>query len=154
MRWILWYVTVAMVGAVITSRRDPCITLVMRQKHPRLVPVDALFPVVWTILYVALAYHAQENDNMFVILWFMIWRYSTPVVILHLLNGVLCVLWCWLFFRIDRPDLSLLVALLLCLTGHLLALLGRKNAFVVTPYVLWCAFAGILNAFALATDCP
>jgi tryptophan-rich sensory protein len=108
--------------------------------RPAWTPPDALFPLVWTPLYVAIA-----------VAGWRLWRrcgLEAPVIAWGaqlLLNA----LWSWIFFGLHRTGLALLelcvLAGAIALTIRLAVRVDRVAAALLAPYLLWVAFAGALN---------
>ena len=68
---------------------------------------------------------------------------------LFALNGFLNLLWSLLFFRLHRPDWSLIevAALWLSIVG-LIIFTARHSRFagiLLTPYLIWVSLASVLN---------
>jgi len=111
-------------------------------KQPPLAPPGAVFPIVWTVLFVlmgisaALVYEAAGTVK-------------TRALGLYALQLVVNFLWPILFF-VWRLRLAAFVWLLVLL-GLVIAMLrafarhSRTAARLQIPYVLWLAFAGYLN---------
>lgn len=106
-------------------------------------PPDWIFPVAWTLLYVAMATAA----------W-LVWRRAglrgglvalVPFVGQLGANG----LWSILFFGLQRPGLAL--ADLILLWGLILVTIVRFDRFsrpasvLMLPYLAWVSYAGYLN---------
>jgi tryptophan-rich sensory protein len=116
-------------------------------------PPDWLFAPVWTLIY-ALAVFAAVRG----------WRASAThrerawLVALFFVNAVLNVLWSALFFTFQRPDFALGEVLTLWLSVLALILFLRrrdgKAALALVPYLIWVAFAGVLNARIVALNGP
>ena len=112
-------------------------------QRPAWTPPDLAFPIVWTILYLAMALAA----------W-LAWRAAPPVAAGALapfavqlaLNGA----WSLVFFGLHRPDLAFVVilALLLAILGTTVAFAQRSAAaaWLMVPYAAWVAYATTLNA--------
>jgi benzodiazapine receptor len=102
---------------------------------PSWFPPPALFGIVWTALYILYIYS-----------W-----YKAPETInwLFILNMVLNVLWCFLFFASGKWEYALvsLVALNIVLLTQVLLLYKYDTlaAALLIPYFLWCCFATFLN---------
>ena len=77
---------------------------------------------------------------------------------LYGLNMVLHALWSPLFFTLKRPDWALIEAPLLWLSVLALmvglAPLSTFSAWLLTPYLLWVAFAVVLNATIVKLNAP
>ena len=110
---------------------------------PPLTPPAVLFPIVWTLLYIAIgsgAYAAsRQNDPR-----------RTPALRLYFFQLLLNLFWPFLFFRLGLRLTALiwLLALLAAVTLLLFSYYGfSKPAFFLTlPYWLWLLFATYLNA--------
>jgi len=109
---------------------------------PPLTPPDWLFPIVWTLLYTAMAVAAYlvsiSNDI----------DRGRPLR-LYLLQVIVNVLWPFLFFRLEWRFFAFLWLLLLLALVLLTAKGFRpisKTAFrLLLPYIVWLVFAGYLN---------
>lgn len=107
---------------------------------PSWTPPDWAFPVVWTILYIIMAYAAWrvwdlDGLGLAIIVW---------GIQLALNAG-----WSAVFFGIKNPELALaeLVAfwLALALTIVLFAQVDTLAAVLMVPYIVWVTVAGALN---------
>lgn len=119
---------------------------------PPLTPPDLVFPVAWTALYILMIAAAWQ-----------VWRRIGIVAGLAVLmpfvaqlgaNG----LWSILFFQWHRPDLALvdLVALII-LVGLTIWRFHRVHppaAWLLTPYLVWLAYAGYLNIGIIVLNGP
>jgi tryptophan-rich sensory protein len=115
-------------------------------RKPSWQPPDWLFGPAWTVIFLLTALAgvlAWCSDG------------ATPadrrrLVELFALNGVLNVLWSVLFFRRHRPDLAVVEVVPLWLSVLLIALavggLSSGGALLLMPYLIWVAFAAVLNA--------
>lgn len=110
--------------------------------RPAITPPGWVFGPVWGLLYLAMSFAA----------W-LVWRRRTGKETLPLafflaqllLNG----LWSWLFFGqqligLALVDLLLLVALV-AVTTRLFIGINRLAGALMIPYLLWVAFASVLN---------
>jgi len=107
----------------------------MNSKKPSWSPPSAVFGIVWTILYLLYVYSwykAPEKLN-----W------------LFILNMVLNVLWCFLFFASGKWEYALiaLVVLNIVLFAQVILLFKYNTiaAALLVPYFLWSCFATFLN---------
>ena len=109
--------------------------------RPWFAPPNWVFPIVWTILYIALA----------VAFGLSILHDTALVIILHVLNLGLNVAWCRAFFgkKELRGALGIIVGNLAVALG--IALQTRKSTvmYLVLPYILWLSFATLLNHAAI-----
>jgi tryptophan-rich sensory protein len=71
------------------------------------------------------------------------------IITLAAANGALNVLWSILFFRLHRPDWSVIevVALWLSVLAMLIGFgkSARVSGWLILPYLVWVSFAGFLN---------
>lgn len=112
--------------------------------QPAWKPPDWAFGPVWTTIF-ALAAAAGVVG----------WRRAPSsaaretMLALFAANGFLNVLWSLLYFRLHRPDWSLLEVPLLWLSVLalivLLARFAKTAAWLLMPYLVWVAIAAVLN---------
>jgi translocator protein len=106
-------------------------------------PPDYVFGPVWTTLYVMMAIAA----------W-LVWKpagykaAATPLT-LFVVQLVLNVVWSWIFFGMHQPGWALaeIVALWLGIvaTTAVFFRCSRIAGWLLTPYLAWVSFAGVLN---------
>jgi tryptophan-rich sensory protein len=121
-------------------------------KQPEWKPPDVWFGPAWTIIYTLAATAAvkawlaadHRGDR----------AATGRLIAAFALNGVLNVLWSWLFFRARRPDWALAEVVLLWLSIVLLIVLSARSgssvaAWLLAPYLLWVTFAAALNLAVL-----
>lgn len=122
-------------------------------KQPAWKPPDWLFGPVWTVIY-ALAALAGLRAGLRV----PDGASRRRIVALFALNGALNILWSLLFFRFQRPDWALAeVGLLWLSILWLIVALGRHSrgaAWMLLPYLVWVAFAGMLNYAVVQLNGP
>jgi len=114
-------------------------------EKPWFTPPDAVFPVVWTALYLLMG-----------VALYLVWREGPgrPRVraglVAFALQLALNVLWSFCFFGLRSPLLGLADILLLLLalfwTFLAFARVSRPAAALLSPYLLWVCFAALLNA--------
>ena len=107
-------------------------------------PPDFAFPIAWTVIY---AFTAVAGA--------IAWRHAPTsaarewLIGLFALNGFLNIMWSLLFFRMQRPDWALAEVVLLWLSILLLVIVtaryARTAALLLAPYLVWVAFAAVLN---------
>lgn len=110
---------------------------------PSFNPPSSVFPIVWTILYVAMGVAA----------W-LVWREDAPdrwaTLAPFFIQLALNVGWSYAFFGTQNPLLGLVVIGLLLLTiAWTMAAFWPVNGLAVlllAPYLAWVAFAAVLNA--------
>ena len=110
-------------------------------EKPRWTPPNWVFPLVWTVLYVAIA-----------VAGWLVWRKVglAPVPFgFFAAQLVFNALWSALFFGLKRPDAAFadLVLLWVSIVGTLLAFAGIDwvAAALFVPYLAWVTTAGALN---------
>jgi translocator protein len=113
-------------------------------KQPPWKPPDWVFGPAWTTLFALMAAAGVTG-----------WRHAPDrrsrdtLLALFALNAFLNVLWSLLFFRLQRPDWSLIEVPFLWLS--ILALIvvvaryATLAAWLLVPYLAWVAFAALLN---------
>ena len=121
--------------------------------QPAWKPPDWLFGPAWTLIFSLCAAAG-------VVAWRRAPDRSARETMLALfaLNAFLNVLWSLLYFRLHRPDWSLIevvflwfsiVALMVALRGY-----ARPAAWLLLPYLVWVAFAGYLNLATVRLNGP
>ncbi|WP_430614221.1 TspO/MBR family protein [Flavobacterium sp. JP2137] len=108
-------------------------------------PPNAVFPIVWPILYILMGIAVG-----------MVWAKRAAAeslvrkaLIVFGVQLLLNALWSILFFGLQNPKLAffelvvLLVAVIFC--GRQFYKISPWAAYLLVPYVLWLSFAGILN---------
>jgi tryptophan-rich sensory protein len=140
--WLIatWIIATSVLGGLATEIGPWYFSL----KQPDWKPPDWAFGVIWTIIFIlsALAWMtALSNATSQVQKNRLNW--------LFFLNGFLNVLWSILYFRMHRPDWSLIEAFFLW--GSVLAIifvmwpLRRFAALLMLPYLIWVTIAMRLN---------
>ncbi len=140
---------VAGLGASVTDLGPWYVAL----RKPSWQPPDWAFGPAWTLIF-ALAAAAG----------YLAWRAMPPlprwarIVGLFAANGVLNVVWSTLFFHLHRPDWALgeVVALWLSVLALIVVLapVSRAASWLMVPYLLWVAFAGVLNFTVVQLNPP
>ena len=131
---------VAMIGGLMTDIGPWYLSL----KQPAWKPPDWAFGPIWTTIF-ALAAAAGVIG----------WRRAPSraaretMLALFAANGFLNVLWSLLYFRLHRPDWSLIEVPFLWLSVLLLIVLlarfAKVAAWLLLPYLVWVALAAALN---------
>lgn len=110
---------------------------------PGWTPPNWLFPVAWTLLYLAIA-----------VAGWLVWREvglggAAPGFALYFLQLLLNAAWSWLFFGLRRMDLALVDVTLLWLAIAATVVLFRPAhaaaAYLLLPYLVWVSYAAALN---------
>lgn len=107
-------------------------------------PPDIVFPIVWTILYVFMAFA----------LTLLITSNTTQKKTAFLCFAVqlsLNFIWSWIFFYLQRPGLALIdivfLWLFICLTIGCFWRHTRLGSCLLLPYLAWVTYAFYLNLF-------
>lgn len=140
---------VGAIGALATNPQIP--TWYAGLAKPAWTPPDAVFPFVWTTLYVLMA----------VALW-RLWQLHTPskarrlAIALFLVQLALNALWSPVFFGLEAtgPALAVIVLLIAAIVATIWASarLDATAAWLLAPYLLWVAYAAALNAAIVAMN--
>ncbi len=104
-------------------------------------PPNWLFPIAWSVLYIALAFAAARVAPL---------DGSSHAMAFWALQIALNTLWTPIFFGLRRLGAGLVVILFLwaSVIGLLATLwpLDRLAFWVLSPYLVWTTYAGALNA--------
>ena len=104
-------------------------------------PPSFLFGIVWTVIYVLTAI------TLFV--WQKHSKVPTVIYVLFIVNGILNVLWCLIYFTINQLFISLIIILLNLIAAVLLvAKINKTNGFyaaLLLIYPVWISIATTLN---------
>jgi len=122
-------------------------------RQPSWAPPDIIFGPAWTIIFALCAVSATFA-------WMAAPNRATAdtVIGLFALNGFLNLLWSFLFFRAERPDLAgYEVWLLWASIAALITVcrrFSRPAAWLLVPYLAWVTFAGVLNEAVVMLNAP
>jgi tryptophan-rich sensory protein len=140
--WLIatWIIATSVLGGLATEIGPWYFSL----KQPDWKPPDWAFGVIWTIIFIlsALAWMTALNNAASQV-------QKNRLNWLFFLNGFLNVLWSILYFRMHRPDWSLIEAFFLW--GSVLVIifvmwpLRRFAALLMLPYLIWVTIAMRLN---------
>lgn len=110
-------------------------------EKPRWTPPDWVFPVVWTVLYLAIAYAAMRVAVL---------EGAGQALAFWALQIALNTLWTPVFFGLKKMLAGLVVILCLwvAVAGTMLAFfaLDTVAGLLIAPYLLWVTIATALNA--------
>jgi len=136
---VLAVAAVAVLGSLFTDTRSEWYQALVK---PAFQPSGMVFPIVWIVLYVLIALSlmrllAPDGSD------------KKGTWILYAVNGLLNVLWTFVFFQMQFSALAFVVLLALAVeTVILLRAVWQKDAlagWLLVPYLIWLAFATILN---------
>jgi translocator protein len=113
-------------------------------KQPAWAPPDYMFGIIWTVIFALIALAG-------VLAWEKApsRRVAETMLGMFALNGFLNLLWSFLFFRMQRPDLAFYELIVLWLSILALILFcgrfSKLSALLLVPYLVWVTTAGVLN---------
>ena len=114
---------------------------------PEITPPDYVFPIAWTILFFLIAlslFFSWVNSLK---------KEKKSIFFLYGANFILNVLWSVFYFCLQNPILAFIDIILLLVSIILLLSfnwkIDRKAAWLLVPYLLWVAFASILNLLSI-----
>lgn len=144
-----WGLAVAIVGGLLTELSPWYYAL----RNPSWKPPDWLFGPAWSVILVLASYAAWlgwENAGSS--------AGRTAVVVLFIANGLLNMVWSWLFFKRRRPDHALVeVAFLWLSIAAIIAVLAPispTGSLAMAPYLVWVSYASVLNRAIVARNRP
>ena len=154
-RWVP--IVIALVAAAVVAGLGASMTDLgpwyQELRQPSWKPPDALFGPAWTLIF---GFTALSAAKAWVSAPHQIVR--TWIVGLFCLNGILNILWSWLFFRIKRPDWAMVEVFLLWLSilmlFIMLARFSKPASWLLAPYLVWVAFAAVLNFAVVRLNGP
>lgn len=110
------------------------------RKPSEFVP-NILIPIVWTIIYSIFA--------VVLCLWVSKQELSKKMIVLLIVNGVLNILWCLIFFTLQQKLLGLVAIILLLIMAYVLVLEIKKTNklyyYLTAIYPIWVSIATTLN---------
>jgi tryptophan-rich sensory protein len=113
-------------------------------QQPAWVPPPYMFGVIWTAVFALIALagvFAWERANSR--------REKEMLLGMFALNGFLNLLWSFLFFRLQRPDLAFYELIVFWISiAALIVICGRfskLSSLLLMPYLIWVSIAGVLN---------
>lgn len=116
---------------------------------PFFTPPDRIFPIAWSILYIlagvsiGLVLRSEGEGKKFVAAVFCAQMAANA-------------LWSFLFFGLRNPALALADSIVLLglsmLYARAAAGISKAAAAAFLPYVIWCAFAALLNMCVVAMN--
>jgi translocator protein len=144
-----WLFVVILMGGVLTDLSPWYFAL----KQPNWKPPDWSFGVIWTTIFLCAAGS-----------WHLAWKtcatskQQTILATLFVVNGLLNILWSVIYFKLHRPDWSLIEAAFLWLSvlAILLFTLGinRQASLLMAPYLIWVSLAFLLNLGTVRLNGP
>jgi tryptophan-rich sensory protein len=145
----VWLFVVIFSGGLLTDISPWYLAL----KQPDWKPPDWSFGLIWTTIFLFAAFS-----------WNYAWKGSSTkkqkVILssLFITNACLNVFWSVLYFKLHRPDWSLVEAMFLWLSvlGIIIFTWGfsRPAALLITPYIIWVSIAILLNLGTVQLNGP
>jgi translocator protein len=138
---------VAFVGSIFTSQNTN--SAWYASIKPSITPPNFIFPIVWNILFFLIglslyfAWTAKPKSKK------ESKAAKRNIAIIFGINFLLNILWSFLFFYLKLPAVALVEIIVLWLS--IIAMIAvtwkirKLSAYLLIPYALWVAFAGILN---------
>ena len=115
---------------------------------PSITPPNWVFPVVWNFLFLLIsfslyfAWTSSKNKKQ-----------KKKVALVFGINFILNILWSVLFFGLKKTSIAFIEIILLFFSIIAMILTtkktDKKSAWLLIPYILWVAFAGILNGIII-----
>jgi len=112
---------------------------------PSITPPNYVFPVVWSILFVLIAFSL-----------YFAWQSSKNRKVLACVYGSnfdLNMLWSFLYFGLKNPKAAFYQIFVLWLSIALMIAyvwkIDRKAAWLLVPYLFWVSFASVLNFLSI-----
>ena len=102
---------------------------------------NVVIPIVWTVIYLAF--------GVINFLWFKKSTIPTHIIVLMIINGILNVLWCLVFFTLNQLLLGNIVIILNLIFGIILLVNIFKQekvyGYILSIYPIWLSIATTLN---------
>ena len=125
-------------GFVTSVYKEPWYSTLIK---PDFNPPDYIFPFIWVILYVSMAFAV----------W-LIWinpKKTEKIIYIYFIHLLVNASWSVVFFALHQIFLALVVILIIILLVLWLIKLyypiNKLSSFLMTPYLAWLIFAFILN---------
>jgi translocator protein len=116
---------------------------------PSITPPNWVFPVVWNILFLLISlslyisWMAKAKNNK------ESKKIKLKLAVVFGINLILNVLWSFFFFTLRNPILSFFELIIFWISILVMIFVTYRvqkwSAYLLVPYALWVAFAGILN---------
>lgn len=143
MKWLalIGWVALCLVAGFVGSIFNPGEWYVGMQKSS-LTPPNYVFPIVWNILFILMGIAAWR-------VWGRRAKGTGFALALFLVHLIFNILWSYLFFGIQRPDLALIEIVMLwtviLLTIVAFLKVDKLAGMLMLPYIAWVSFAIYLN---------
>jgi tryptophan-rich sensory protein len=141
----LFLLLVTAIGWLSAQATWPALGWYAELNKPRFTPPDRVFGPVWSVLYLLMAlagwrvWKSEVNRAL-----------AGPALGMFFVQLGINALWSPVFFAAKRPDVAFLVILLLLgalgVTIMQFFRIHRVAGWMLAPYLLWVAYAAVLNA--------
>ena len=125
-------------GFVTSVYKEPWYSTLIK---PEFNPPDYIFPLIWVILYVSMAFA----------IW-LIWinpKKTEKIIYIYFIHLLVNASWSIIFFALHQIFLALVAILvILLLVVWLIKLyypINKASSFLMAPYLAWLVFAFVLN---------
>lgn len=138
LKFIIPIIAVAVLGSVFVNLGMDWFNLLT--KPSQWIP-NIVIPIVWTIIYLAFA--------VVLVLWQNKAKMTTQTIILLIVNGLLNILWCLLFFTLNLTFVGNIAIILNLIAGFLLVAdifkAQKLYGYILIIYPVWLSIATTLN---------
>lgn len=147
MRWLslIAWITLCLIAGFIGSIFSPEFNAggwYQTLEKSSLTPPNIVFPIVWNILFVLMGFAAWR-------IWVKHIEGKNFALLLFFTQLGLNILWSYLFFGLQRPDLSLIEIIVLWFAIIVTVIIFIKKdktaGILLLPYLCWVSFAIYLN---------
>lgn len=145
---LLWIISIELIGFIIGSYSKPAISgWYLEINKSSLTPPNYVFPIAWTTLYALIA-----------IAGYNIWSQNEAQIsklklikLLYIFQMVLNFCWSPVFFNLNRPDLAMIIILIMDISVAAIIIFAMRSiksvSILMAPYLLWICFASYLNFY-------
>lgn len=131
-------IIVALLGSIFVNVGMPWFESLI--KPSQWIP-NIVIPIVWTVIYLL--------ASIVIFLWVRNGKMPRNVVVLFIINGILNVLWCLLFFTLRLTFVGQIAIILNLIFSYYLLLEIKKESelyyYMLTLYPIWLSIATTLN---------
>lgn len=136
---------VALIGSIFTTNavKSNWYQLI----KPSITPPNYVFPIVWSILFFLIAislYISWTKADK---------KQNNNIILVYSINFLLNIMWSAFYFGMKNPLIAFfdIIALLVSIIAMISVSykIDKKTAYLLVPYLLWVAFATILNLLTI-----
>lgn len=139
---LIVFVLLGGIGSLFTSKNTN--TEWYDSIRPSITPPNYIFPIVWNFLFLLIsfslyfAWTSSKNKKQ-----------KKKIILVYGINFILNILWSVLFFGLKQTKIAFIEIILLWFSILAMILLVRrinmKSSCLLIPYLVWVAFASVLN---------